>query len=420
MADSNVKELSTVGRVNELDLLRFFAAMMVVLFHYSFRGYASKGISPMPYPLLAPAAKYGYLGVDLFFLISGFVILMTASSGSLRKFVISRIVRLYPAFWAACTLTFLTIAAIGGGRYSASLSQYFINLTMLNGFVGVDPLDGVYWTLLVEMKFYALVALTLIFGKIKHAQELLIFWLLATVALDIFPIDNLRNLLIVDYAPFFIAGAASFLIWSRGLSLTRLAVIVVAWSVALAHSLQAIPDFEREFNTTYSGAAVLGIISVFFAILFLVSTRRTGRLGKRKWVTVGALTYPLYLIHQYIGFMIFHIAYPAVNSHVLLWSTVLLMLGAAYLINVSIEQRYSTLLKNALNRALDSCRALSLSFSEHAKGGGVQAGTSGVTAQDSAMPALKTAQEILPPLLESAASPAPDETSESPYRSETR
>ena len=87
-------------RINEIDFLRFVAALSVVLFHYSFRGHAADDLSVMPYPVLETVARYGYLGVDLFFLISGFVILMTASSGSLKDFVISRAVRLYPAFWA--------------------------------------------------------------------------------------------------------------------------------------------------------------------------------------------------------------------------------------------------------------------------------------------------------------------------------
>lgn len=75
----------------------------------------------MPYPLLAQPAKYGYLGVELFFMISGFVILMTASNNSLKRFFISRAVRLYPAFWVCCTITFLLILAVGQPRYSASL-----------------------------------------------------------------------------------------------------------------------------------------------------------------------------------------------------------------------------------------------------------------------------------------------------------
>ena len=89
-------------RVHEIDLLRLLAALAVVFYHYGFRGYAADGMTHMPYPLLAPLAMYGYLGVQLFFMISGFVILMTASSGGLKSFVISRVVRLYPASMRLC------------------------------------------------------------------------------------------------------------------------------------------------------------------------------------------------------------------------------------------------------------------------------------------------------------------------------
>src|SRR5215210_3755070 len=177
------------SRVTEIDLLRFLAAFLVVLYHYTFRGYAADDMSIMPYPLLAPISKYGYLGVELFFLISGFVILMTASSGSLKKFTISRIVRLYPAFWVCCTVTFIVILLIGGERYSASFTQYLVNMTMLSEFLNVPDLDGVYWSLFVEIKFYALVALVLLVGRIHRAQSLLIMWLIITITLTVFPIS---------------------------------------------------------------------------------------------------------------------------------------------------------------------------------------------------------------------------------------
>ncbi|RUU08840.1 acyltransferase, partial [Mesorhizobium sp. M7A.T.Ca.TU.009.01.3.2] len=57
-----------------LDLLRLAAALAVVFFHYFFRGAAAEGYLAQGYPLAAPFALYGYLGVNLFFLISGFVI----------------------------------------------------------------------------------------------------------------------------------------------------------------------------------------------------------------------------------------------------------------------------------------------------------------------------------------------------------
>ena len=86
-------------RFYELDLLRFFAAMAVVLYHYLFRGQQGDYI-PVRFTNLEDYAQYGYLGVNLFFMISGFVISLSAESRTARQFVISRVVRLYPAFWA--------------------------------------------------------------------------------------------------------------------------------------------------------------------------------------------------------------------------------------------------------------------------------------------------------------------------------
>jgi peptidoglycan/LPS O-acetylase OafA/YrhL len=158
------------ARVNEIDLLRFIAALMVVIFHYAFRGQAQGEKSPMKYPLLDGVAQYGYLGVELFFMISGFVILMTAANGDLRRFVSSRVVRLYPAFWVACALTFLITLTFGGPRFTATWGQWAANMTLMAEFLSVASIDGAYWSLYVEMRFYLLVAIVLWFGGIARAE----------------------------------------------------------------------------------------------------------------------------------------------------------------------------------------------------------------------------------------------------------
>ncbi len=341
------------ARVNELDLLRFLAAMSVVFFHYSSRGYAAGAVSTMSYTLLTPVTKYGYLGVQLFFLISGFVILMTAAGGSLRSFAVSRAVRLYPAFWVCCTVTFATIALLGAERFSATTSHYLINMTLLSGFFGVPSIDGVYWSLFVELKFYLLVALVLAAGMIHRAELLLVLWLVSTIALTAMPIGILHSLLVTNYAAYFIAGSMCFLVWSQGFSLLRGGVILAAWLVALTQSAKEVGDFESHFHTGLDARVVVVLITIFFAVMLLVATRRTGPLGKRRWLALGAITYPLYLLHQYIGYMIFNAAYPAIDRHVLLWGTIALMLVAAYGVNVLLERRLAALLKNMLNSALD-------------------------------------------------------------------
>jgi peptidoglycan/LPS O-acetylase OafA/YrhL len=340
-------------RINEIDLLRFLAALMVVLFHFAFRGYAADGYSPMPYPLLAPFAKYGYLGVQLFFIISGFVILMTAASGSLRNFFVSRIVRLYPAFWISCTLTFLAILTLGGEHFRATIPQYLVNMTMLSEFVRVRPIDGVYWSLFVELKFYALVFLVLLAGRTHQAEKLLVAWLLLTIALEVYPISIVRYVLITDYAVYFIAGAISYLIWSRGLSLTRISAFAAAWLVALKQSLSGLSGFETHYGESLNIFVVSGIVSVFLLTVLLISLRKTGRFAQWRWAMAGAITYPLYLIHQKIGYMLIEIAYPAFNAHVVFWGTLLIVLALSFAIHFCIERKVSAPLKRLMHAALD-------------------------------------------------------------------
>lgn len=65
------------ARVPELDLLRFIAALSVVLFHFCAAPLVHGSVDRALFDVLGVAARYGYLGVELFFLISGFVIIMS-------------------------------------------------------------------------------------------------------------------------------------------------------------------------------------------------------------------------------------------------------------------------------------------------------------------------------------------------------
>lgn len=345
-------------RVNELDLLRFIAALMVVMFHYGFRGYAADGYSLLPLPAYAPVSKYGYLGVELFFMISGFVILMTASSGSLKKFVISRVVRLYPAFWACCTITFVAIFIFGDSRFTATFSQYLINLTMLNEFVGVRSIDGVYWSLAVEIHFYFFVVLVLLAGQIRHALWFLIAWLVISIALDVLPkemflMSRLRSMFIVDSAYYFIAGATCYLVRANGVSILKGLVILVTWLMATWTSIQALGGLEARYQTTINPLIVGLLIALFFAVVVLMSFKLTGFLAKKQWITLGALTYPLYLLHQNLGYLNFNYWYGSVNEHILLWGTIAGILVLAYFVHEQVEARGGAQLKAFLDRLIE-------------------------------------------------------------------
>ena len=335
-------------RVNEIDLLRFIAALVVVLFHYAFRGYAADDLSIMPYPLLAPFAKYGYLGVELFFMISGFVILMTASHATVKGFFISRITRLYPAFWVACSLSFLITLWIGAPQFKTSFVEYLVNMTMLGGFLGVNAIDGSYWSLFIELRFYLLIFILLLLKKIPYAQTVLTLWLLVSLLLEFQPIAILRSIFITDYAAFFIAGSTCFLIWAESLSLSKGLLLLSAWALSEYETLSMLPSIEQHYQTEFNRITIIGIVSSFFLVLFLIAQRWTGFFANQGWLVLGALTYPLYLIHQNIGYIIFDKFYPSINAHLLFWGTLGLMLLLAYGIYVLFEKRLARYLRRWL------------------------------------------------------------------------
>lgn len=197
-------------RLYELDLMRLVAAVMVILYHYMFRLHARDDLSPVQYPVaIEGVTRYGFLGVQLFFLISGAVILRSASGRTARSFLKSRATRLFPAYWVMLTITFLACRLWGFGAIgNPSAKNYIGNLTMLQTFYGGDLIDGVYWTLARELVFYAIIMAVIVAHQISNIRYILAGWLLLSVAAEVLshPFDT-RVFLATDYAAFFIGGA---------------------------------------------------------------------------------------------------------------------------------------------------------------------------------------------------------------------
>lgn len=352
--ETQAPPVAVLSRVNELDLLRFFAALAVVFHHYSLVGFAADSMTIMPYEFLALISKYGYLGVELFFMISGFVILMTASSGSLKKFAISRLIRLYPAFWACCTITFLVTLVMRDPEYTTDFYQYIVNMTMLSGFFDVPSMDSVYWSLFVELQFYALIAILLLLGRIHQAEQWFMFWLAATILQTIYPSSAFEFIVLRDYSSYFIAGATFFMIWSKGITWVRCLTIAVTWYFAVYQSISEIEHLETLIRNDLDPFIITAVICVYFVMMIFIVLRRTGKIGDINWTWLGALTYPLYLIHQNVGYMIYDAIYKEFNPQVLFWSLVLSMIMFAYLIHVFIEKPLAMSMKSALNRLTEA------------------------------------------------------------------
>ncbi|WP_306252344.1 acyltransferase [Parvularcula sp. IMCC14364] len=136
------------SRLTNLDGLRGLAAMAVLLYHYT-------SVFPRFWPEAQPPGfviDFGGFGVHLFFIISGFVILMTLERrGATRAFLKSRFIRLYPIFWVCVTFTFLILILFPVLSAGPDWLTYLVNLTMLQDYIKVQPVDSVYWSLTYEL-----------------------------------------------------------------------------------------------------------------------------------------------------------------------------------------------------------------------------------------------------------------------------
>lgn len=346
-------------RYYEIDLLRFVAALSVVLFHYTFRGYASENYSPIPFLELGRVTRYGYLGVELFFLISGYVVLLSAQGKTVRQFLLSRVTRLYPAFWVACTLTFIVERIWGPGPADAHMSpalhagigQYAYNLTMLHDFLDVRPLDGSYWSLTVEIAFYVLVSLLIAYRLLPHLNLCLLLWLGTTLLPGITHSGSFYvTLFFPDFAPYFVAGMLFFLLQQpQGRSWQRYALLAFAYVLAVRAAIIQAYQMSAAFDAAVSPVVAVGAITLFFGLFYAITSRRLQ--FSFAWLArLGTLTYPLYLLHSNIGFIIFHRLGHLVDKYVLLGGTLLLMVGAAWLIHTLVEKRFSRLLGAQVTR----------------------------------------------------------------------
>ncbi|QJX47376.1 acyltransferase [Hymenobacter taeanensis] len=338
-------------RFYEIDLLRFVAAFAVMFYHYAYRGWALGPLSPVQYPEL-PLAKYGYLGVELFFLISGYVVLMSAYDKSVRDFFVSRVARLYPAYWVACTITFL-VTIIWGPKmgsvhwqpeYAATVKIYLYNMTMLQEFFGQQVLDTAYWTLRVEIGFYFLIAVFIGFRLMKHLDVVLMLWLGYTALVGPLPANSyFAHLLFPEFSPFFAAGMILYMLQHRLQATWKLySLLGLSFLLALRSGRAEAEIYEMLFKQPFSQPIIAGIISLLFLVMYLVSHRKIA-LQQRWLASLGALTYPLYLLHGNIGWIISQQLYVKVNRWALLIGLVIGMLLAAYLLHTFVEKRYSKL-----------------------------------------------------------------------------
>lgn len=309
------------SRVFALDLLRFAAAFAVVLYHFTARPDGS-------FDALSTLTRFGYLGVPVFFMISGFVIAMSARGRSAYEFGVSRFARLYPALWVGLLFTVAVSFLISGSH--TGLDTILANATLLNDYVGQPDIDGVYWTLHTELKFYACVFLLVATGVFQHFRVWLSAWL-ALTALHLMTGQPwfMGWFISPTWSPFFIAGVAIYLIQDQGANRFNVGVLAGALVLATIRAFISADGFITDPSHAESAAAA-AIVLFFAAVLLAIATGQI-TVPHAPWVvTAGAMTYPLYLIHNRAGkAMIDSMPVPE-------WLAVLLVIGVMLLISYGI------------------------------------------------------------------------------------
>lgn len=295
----------SMNRLEAIDGLRGLAIILVVLFHFFQR-------FPEHYPygdaIFRPAV-HGYLGVHLFFIISGFVIALTLGrKPTLVHFAFGRFVRLWPAMLVCSTLTFLILThgktdfalsrQVGWQAFLPSLT--FTAPAIWQPLVGKTHwIDGAYWSLFVEVRFYFLAAVACsIFGveRLTH-----VIWALLLVAYpglmvleQIQPggaVPKLWDLIFfTQYLPLFCIGLACFEIFSGRRDLLVFLILATSIALSIAGSSGSV---EKIF---IGGSAAWFLYYSLYRTGFVVDILRF-----RPLTFFGSISYSLYLIHQYVG-----------------------------------------------------------------------------------------------------------------------
>ncbi len=334
-------------RLEALDGLRAVAALAVVASHFIVR-WAAPYHEPTLYPhgnwiSWLPFLEYaGSYGVLLFFLISGFVIMMTLErSSGILDFIGRRAARLWPAMIACATLSTLLINLSGTAFYYEGVERWYVTPVeyfssiifvppdMVAGALGIEEeltprwVEGVYWTLWAEVRFYVLISVVFLLAR---GRAFLWAWAgvqaisLAIDAATVYAHHEINGLWSVSlvFQPAMLAWFTLGLMawkWKTG---ERSTPVILCAGLALTALLAGdIVDF-RGIVPIAADSAIPSII-LFSAVIaplaiFLAAPHLLRPLAWKPLVTIGLASYPLYLFHERPG-MVFLMWFEQAGIH---------------------------------------------------------------------------------------------------------
>jgi peptidoglycan/LPS O-acetylase OafA/YrhL len=291
------------ARLAFLDALRALAATAVIVQHGAERWW----------PTFDRFSRHwfdlGRYGVVVFFRVSGFIIPRSLEGdGSLRRFWVARVFRLYPAYWT-CIALLVLVSTWRADTFAASFQVHetrnlLVNLTMLQQFVGVEHASGIFYTLTIELLFYAMCSV-LFAARLLHRSVAL-----AGLAIGALFLTTVAAPLVLDRRlpaaiPFYLAtlfvGVAIHR-WRSGAATAR-DVRRLLLGIGITGALTTWVSYDH-FGVTEAGKqfAFAGAFLPWLAgyATFLVGLALAGRSVPRAVLGVGLVSYSLYLMHPVV------------------------------------------------------------------------------------------------------------------------
>ena len=377
-----------------LDAIRFFSAFAVVVFHLGFYVWASAYSSisiifagAAKFDALTPVAWMGWVGVQIFFVISGFVIANSANGATPFAFLRSRLIRLWPAAWICATVTLLVRLVAGENFLPALDIEYLRSLVLWPRGAWID---GAYWSLAVEIGFYALVFMLLLTANFRRLP--LMAWGLTLVSGLYVSIAVLTHLGFVAPGGWFegLTGYAELIPLRHGMyfaigiwlwMLSNKSLPRSAWlglGAAFAFGILEIEMRAMEMQTFEAPIAasqplIAPVIVWLIAVGIIIACTRWPEIftpgteaGRSRLKLAGKVTYPLYLVHSAAGATTMRwLIVSGMPPYLALLAAIGIVLGIATLVAVYGEpamRKPLAMALDALGRTASGVKGLALLF----------------------------------------------------------